>query len=309
MEQTGTQPLRSDGWPEPSPIADPAFTWGDGDGAMFTAKINNAYREITHWKPNLFPVPFGSVGKCFVSELARLYRAFATASALEGIALKAASVMTALVLQRPYTHSKTKLHVKCLQKRIELWCKGLIEELLVEGKTIQARTFKSNTTHRPKGKTSSMSRSFAKLMFQGKCNSAFRLLSDEENSGGVLNEDDKLPSGETVFDVLCEKHPKAQGPSQEATLAQPIPPTTPNPVIFDRVDADLIRHAAKQTRGSAGPSGLNAHAWRKLCCSFSEASNDLCNAMAAVARRLCTQHVHPSTIAPLLACRPLVSGP
>ncbi len=137
-------------------------------------------------------------------------------------------------------------------------------------------------------------------MFQGRCNSAFRLLAAEENPGGVLKENDKLPSGETVLDVLRDKHPKAQSPNEEATLTQP---TTPNPVIFDCVDADLIRHSAKQTRGSAGPSGLNAHAWRKLCCSFRDASDDLCNALASVARRLCTQHVHPSTIAPLLVCR------
>ncbi len=71
------------------------------------------------------------------------------------------------------------------------------------------------------------------------------------------------------------------------------------------VDADLICHLAKakQTRGSAGPSGLNAHAWRKLCCSFRDVSDD---PLASVARRLCTQHVdlHPSTIASLqLVCR------
>ncbi len=32
-------------------------------------------------------------------------------------------------------------------------------------------------------------------------------------------------------------------------------------------------------------------------------SEALCNAMAAVARRLCTQHVYPSTVLPLLVCR------
>ena len=123
-------------------------------------------------------------------------------------------------------------------------------------------------------------------MFQGKCNSAVSILVEDKNSGGVLNENDKLPSGEIVSDVLCEKHPKAQGLNQEALIAQPTPPTTPNAVVFDCLDADLIYHVAKQTKGSAGPSGLNAHAWRKLCCSFSDASDDLCQALASVARRL-----------------------
>ena len=116
-----------------------------------------------------------------------------------------------------------------------------------------------------------------------------------------MNENDKLPSGETVSDVLHEKHPKAQGLNQEALLTQPTPPTTPNPVIFDCLEADLIRHAAKQTKDSVGPSGLNAHAWRKLCRLFGEASDDLCHAL--VARCFCTQFVHPSALAPLLVCR------
>ena len=65
-------------------------------------------------------------------------------------------------------------------------------------------------------------------MFQGKCNSAFRILVEDANSGRVLNENDKLPSGETVSDVLREKHPKAQGLNQEALLTQP---TTPLPLL------------------------------------------------------------------------------
>ena len=44
---------------------------------------------------------FASIGKSFVIELARFYRAFATTSALEGIALKAATVLTVLALQTP----------------------------------------------------------------------------------------------------------------------------------------------------------------------------------------------------------------
>ena len=90
----------------------------------------------------------------------------------------------------------------------------------------------------------------------------------------------------TLCNALREKHPDAQGPNQEALLTPENPPLGPNSIIFDCLDADLIRHAAKQTNGSAGPSGLNANAWRKICCSFREASDDLCHALALVARRL-----------------------
>ena len=40
-----------------------------------------------------------------------------------------------------------------------------------------------------------------------------------------------------------------------------------------------------------------------MCCSFKEASDGLCHSLALLARRLCTQFIHPSILAPLLACR------
>ena len=87
-------------------------------------------------------------------------------------------------------------------------------------------------------------------------------LLSEEKTSGVLGENDVLPSGETVSDVLKSKHPSAQCLNQEA-----LPPSYvtilpfQNPVMFDRIDADSIRHAAKNTTGAAGPSGLDAHSW------------------------------------------------
>ena len=80
-------------------------------------------------------------------------------------------------------------------------------------------------------------------------------------------------------------------------------PPLPSPVMFECIDAEMIRHGAKDTTGAAGPSGLDAHGWRRICCTFKEASNDLCHSLALVARRLCTQVVNHSALAPLLACR------
>ena len=67
-----------------------------------------------------------------------------------------------------------------------------------------------------------------------------------------------------MSEVLQRKHPDAQGLKQEALLSPDTLPPLPDQVIFKCIDADLIRHAAKQTNGSAGPSGLNAHAWRRV---------------------------------------------
>ena len=43
--------------------------------------------------------------------------------------------------------------------------------------------------------------------------------------------------------------------------------------------------------------------WRRLCTSHKCASRDLCTSLTSVAIRISTTYVHPSSIAPLLACR------
>ena len=50
----------------------------------------------------MFSVPSGNAGNAFVSELARLFQAYAEGSALESIALKAVTVMSALLLQKKH---------------------------------------------------------------------------------------------------------------------------------------------------------------------------------------------------------------
>ena len=65
----------------------------------------------------------------------------------------------------------------------------------------------------------------------------------------------------------------------------------------------MIRSAALRTQDSAGPSGLDAYGWRRLCTSFQQASDDLCNSLALVAWHLCTSCVDPDGIDALIACR------
>ena len=55
--------------------------------------------------------------------------------------------------------------------------------------------------------------------------------------------------------------------------------------------------------GSAGPSGIDAHGWKRLCTPFKGGSSELCHSLALVARRICTAYVDPKSISPLLACR------
>ncbi|CAB3991271.1 Hypothetical predicted protein [Paramuricea clavata] len=84
-----------------------------------------------------------------------------------------------------------------------------------------------------------------------------------------------------------------------------------DPIVFERITSDLIHEAATKIQGSAGPSGIDAYLWRRFYLSFKTASTDLCNALAGVARCLCTSSVHPDSLSAFVACRliPLDKNP
>ena len=55
--------------------------------------------------------------------------------------------------------------------------------------------------------------------------------------------------------------------------------------------------------GAAGPSGLDAAAWKRLCTSFKTASADLCDSLASTAKRICSCYVDPKGLSSFVACR------
>ena len=242
-------------------------------GADFTQAVTAAYAEVVHWRQNLFLTPSGQAGKKFTAELARMYRAYAECTALEPIALKAAMVMPSLLLQKPHASSKAREHADCLHRRLQAWQKGDVNNLVIEGRTIQAR-LKQNSRCMSCVSEQQTSRRFTKLMMQGKVKAALRLIS-EEGKGALLLLDTQLPTDEhqpepiTVRDELLKKHPPGQ-PANPDTILYPDPRAPPVflPVIFECLDGAAIRSAALHTNGSAGPSGLDAIGWRRLCTSF-----------------------------------------
>ena len=103
---------------------------------------------------------------------------------------------------------------------------------------------------------------------------------------------------ETVRDILLKKHP-----FKEASLVNPNTPVTdPHPIIFERIDSQLIRSTVLKMNGAAGPLGLDTSAWKRMCTSFKSVSVELCDALAAVARRLSTCFVDPNGLSAFVAC-------
>ena len=64
--------------PEFNPLTGPAFVWGTVDSVSFTSMLDVAYKEVVHWRKNLFKIPQGKAGKSFANELSRLFNAFST---------------------------------------------------------------------------------------------------------------------------------------------------------------------------------------------------------------------------------------
>ena len=286
-----------------APTSAPNFRWGNVEGDEFCSYIDRCHDEIVHWRRNLFKVPSGRAGKAFVSEITRLLRAFSDRSALESIALKATMVMPGLLLQKSHSQSKTKEHSEHLEHRMQLWSEGNIEGLLEEGRTIQLQLRRDC---RDQNKTSQQTaRTFAKLMMEGKVRAALRLIS-KSSSNDVLHLDsysDPDNLTETVRETLLKKHPNQQ-PYKRSSIVTPTTPTNePHPIFFDMIDGHLIRSTALRTEGSAGPSRLDAAAWKRMCTSFKSTSTDLCEASAVTARHLCTCFVEPHSLSAFVACR------
>lgn len=163
-------------------MSTPTFVWGTCNAETFTQLLDNAYLEVVHWKPNKFKLPRGNAGKAFVLELTRLYKAFATGSALESVALKAAVIFPIIVLQKPSRSSKHKNNRSCLERRMPLWLDGNLAELLHEGRTIQKRLPKSTPGSKKKDKSPS-ARIFSQNMFQGKTKAALNVVRQKGKSG------------------------------------------------------------------------------------------------------------------------------
>ena len=135
-------------------------------------------------------------------------------------------------------------------------------------------------------------------------NGALKLLSNNMQNG-------VLPLNEDTLKLLKQKHPTAKPANPEVLLSDT--PKKAHPIIFESITAETIQMAATKTKGGSGPSNMDADGWRRMILSnsFGESSNDLCKAIALVARKMCTDEVNDSSLEALLAARliPLNKNP
>ena len=283
------------------------FEWCGSPSPAVLELLDQPYFQVVHWKPNLFTVPSGNLGKSFVSELASLLHSFSDQSALEPFALKAAMLIPNLLLQKPHNESKLSFQVvrSCLQRQLDLWLKGDFLALFNEVIVIQKHISASHRYH-PSCDDQPHSSRLSHLMTQGHVNAALCCLFPSCDCG-PLNLDhleSSLSDGspKTVFDVLREKHPYGCAADPDAILDPIYSSQLFHPVLLDGLDAALIKSVVLQISGSAGTSGLIAHAWRHLCTAFGDASNDLCADISAFAHCISTFYINPKCLSAYCAC-------
>ena len=189
-------------------------------------------------------------------------------------------IMQNLLLQKPSKNSKAKDHLTALKRRMQSWLKGDLIELLHEGETIQ----KNLTQQLTKEDVRKISKKFAALMRKGNLNAATNLLTENMRNG-------ILPLNNETLNLLRLKH-SAPKDAHEKVMLSDVPERI-HPVKFEVIDAEMIRKAAMKTRGGSGPSGLDADGWKRILLSknFGESSSDLCQTLAKVSKKLCTEEL------------------
>lgn len=299
ISTVGSSPL-----PVPSHLLPEKLFFGKYTAEDLKNIIDLCYEVIVFFKKNFFMLPSGKVGKDFIAEMTKLVDYWNTkAEGLSNISIKMLMCMPGLLLQKPHYHSKTKDNSEALKRRMTLWMEGDFMKLLNEAKELQSRL---RTTSFPySNNIENLSKKFSNFMLKGNIKAALRLL-DETPTKGVL------PLNDETIESLRNLHPDGKDADQDVLINSDIPEV--DPIIFEAIDGHAIMKSALKTKGSAGPSGLDAEGWRRILASknYGSVGTDLRNSLATMLKTLCTTDINlDRDIEAYLACRliPLDKGP
>lgn len=211
-------------------------------------------------------------------------------------------ILPTLLLQKPSQKSKAKQHSCALERRLHQWRCGQIDELIKEVRQIQSNFLRSSN-RKPQG-PENLSKKFAKFMMEGKVSAALKLL-DSTCATGLL------PLTNEVMEQLKQKHPEPAPVEGSPLLYGPLL-EIPD-YFFDPIDEESILKAAKDTKGSGGPSGMDADQYRRILCSknFSRNGKVLREELAELTKNLATKLYDPILLNAFVACRliPLDKNP
>ena len=249
--------------------------WGSLNLDEVNHIITSIYEECVFWRRNLFLLPSGKSGKQFIEECTRLINDWTNDAPLKPIALKALMIMPSLLLQKTSKNSKAKDHSEQLSRRIESWKAGEFDKLTREVRFIQSRL----KSHASSGTIDQLAKRFNDLMLAGKVNAALRLLSNSDSCG-------ILPINENTKHLLTEKHPSADEQHEELMLEGP--EFRFDEYAYEDISGSFICKITREVKSASGPLSL-VDGWKRILTSssFCIYCNNLCDSIAALARKLC----------------------
>ena len=255
--------------------------WLDTDIKHIEPAVQKAYEGTGAFKANLFELPTGETGKGYLEELNLWLSRVALKTSYERIAMKIVMIMPHLLLQRPAMRTPKRMVTETLNRRMRLWRKGEIGELLEEAKRIQKEN-KRHLERKEKEEDEKVRQSFVQYMQRGDVNQASKCLGQGTIKGGVL------PITTETIQELEKKHPKDEQAQREILIAEKGEVDTG---YFEVIDENFVKKIVSQLKGASGPSGANSHAWRRWCLAYKGTSDKLCRTVATLARRLATDQV------------------
>lgn len=162
------------------------------------------------------------------------------------VAIKAVHVIPNLLLQKLNKSLKTQDHIKALLRRLNLWKKGEICELVREVEAIMGRL----STTKGNKNISQISRQFSTLMDK---RGALKLLTNNMSIG-------ILPLDQQTLNLLHQKHPDAQEADELIIMTGDVPEV--HPILCEGIDENMIKQAAIRTKAWSGRSCMDVDGWR-----------------------------------------------
>ena len=255
------------------------------------------YLEVVQLKNKKYDLPFkGKASKRFISILTDEIE-----KGTRGVQKSEVELLfPALILQRDIMVKKGIDIKRLIDKRMDMWEKGLFRELLEEAKRCDSqfveRKVKMDNEH--------AFRVFNRLMLQGKVREATRFMTNRVEGGCVLNpnqqaEDKTGLLNKSVFEVFKEKHPEPQDNDENAFMSVDELPT----LVDVDVTAAHVEKIAARLSGSGGPTGIDSSQWKSWLLRYGDCSLQLREAIAASIRKHANEIVEWDNIRGLLGRR------
>ena len=253
------------------------------------------YDRVVSYPHVLYSPPKGKVGSAFLEMLTAEFAMVRNRKSNSERAL----IFPTVILRRETGVVKAKAIRKRILRRMVLWEKGMIAELVQDTVATAAR---GSGGSRRTDDEENIARKYHSMVIEGRLRSAVRMLTRREGGGVLSPEDADTKTGRPVIDVLREKHPDLRIPDlgqddwasfeKYATCRESVP-----------VDCtqEMVEEVAGKLQGGAGPSSVDAIAMRKWLLRYGKPSQMLREELAEWTEWL------SNTTPPWAAYRALVS--